>query len=64
MPKIAQTIGDVNVRSHTFRFVFPAQTDAAKIPNACNACHTDKDAQWAQAAIKGWSDKSPWRMSQ
>ena len=36
MPKIEQTIGDVNVRSHTFRFVSPAQTDALKIPNACN----------------------------
>ena len=42
MPKIAQTLGDVNVRSHTFRFVSPAKTDSEKIPNACNVCHTDK----------------------
>ena len=27
MPKIAQTIDDVYVRSHTFRFVTPAETD-------------------------------------
>ena len=30
MPKIAQTLGDVNVRSHTFRFLSPAKTDALK----------------------------------
>ena len=34
MPKIAQTIGDVNVRSHTFRFVSPALTEVMKVPNA------------------------------
>ena len=28
MPKIEQTIADVNVSSHTFHFVTPAQTDA------------------------------------
>jgi hypothetical protein len=22
------------------------------------------DAAWASAAIKGWSDRSPWRMAQ
>ncbi len=32
MPKIAQTIGDVNVRSHTFRFVTPAKTDELQSP--------------------------------
>jgi predicted CXXCH cytochrome family protein len=64
MPKIEQTVGMVNVASHTFHFVSPAQTDKLKIPNACNACHKDKTTAWASAAIKGWSDKSPWRMSE
>lgn len=64
MPKIAQTIGDVNVRSHTFRFVSPAETDALKIPNACNVCHTDKTSAWATEALKSWSDRSPWRSAQ
>jgi len=64
MPKIAQTIGDVNVASHTFRFVTPAETEALKIPNACNVCHKDKSAAWATAAIAGWTDRSPWRMAQ
>jgi predicted CXXCH cytochrome family protein len=63
MPKIEQTIADVNVRSHTFHFVTPGQTDALKIPNACNACHTDKTTAWANDALKAWSDRSPWRVS-
>jgi predicted CXXCH cytochrome family protein len=64
MPKIAQTIADVNVRSHTFRFVPPAETDALKIPNACNVCHSDKTTAWATEALKTWADRSPWRMQQ
>ena len=61
MPKIQQTIADVNVRVHTFRFIWPAETEAMKIPNACNACHTDKDAKWATEQLRGWDGVSPWR---
>jgi predicted CXXCH cytochrome family protein len=64
MPKIEQTIADVNVRAHTFRFITPAQSDALKIPNACNLCHADKTTAWATAALKSWRDRSPWRMAQ
>jgi predicted CXXCH cytochrome family protein len=64
MPKIAQTLGDVNVRSHTFRFVNPAKTDALKIPNACNACHADKSTAWATDALKTWAERSPWRIDE
>ena len=64
MPKIQQTIADVNVRSHTFRFVTPATTDALKIPNACNVCHADKSTAWATAALKTWADRSPWRVAE
>jgi predicted CXXCH cytochrome family protein len=63
MPKIAQTIADVNVRSHTFRFVSPAMTESLQIPNACNNCHSDKTTAWATAALKSWGDRSPWRMA-
>jgi hypothetical protein len=63
MPKIEQTIADVNVSSHTFRFVTPAQTDELKIPNACNVCHKDKSTDWATTALAGWGDRSIWRMS-
>ena len=64
MPKIEQTIADVNVRAHTFRFITPSQSDAMKIPNACNLCHADKDTAWATAALKTWKDRSPWRVAQ
>ncbi len=64
MPKIEQTIGDVNVRAHTFRFISPAMSDTLKIPNACTLCHADKTTAWATAALKTWSDRSPWRLAQ
>ena len=64
MPKIQQTIGDVNVRAHTFRFITPAQTEALAVPNACNACHTDKTTEWTLTALKSWNDRSPWRITQ
>jgi len=54
MPKIEQTIADVNVRAHTFKFITPAASDALKIPNACNLCHTDKTTAWSTEALKGW----------
>jgi predicted CXXCH cytochrome family protein len=63
MPKIAQTLGDVNVRSHTFRFVSPALTDSLHIPNACNVCHVDKPTAWALSALKSWGSRSPWRVA-
>ncbi len=61
MPKIAETIDDVKVRSHTFRFIWPAQTDELKTPNACNLCHSGKTTAWATAALRSWTDRSPWR---
>ncbi|HTB72153.1 MAG TPA: hypothetical protein VK762_02860 [Polyangiaceae bacterium] len=64
MPKIAQTLGDVNVRSHTFRFVTPAESDAMKIPNACNVCHADESTAWASDALASWRERSPWRMAE
>jgi len=64
MPKIEQTISDVNVRAHTFKFITPAQTVALGIPNPCNVCHTDKSTAWAAAAIGSWRERSPWRMNQ
>jgi predicted CXXCH cytochrome family protein len=62
MPKIEQTIADVNVRSHTFAFIPPSATDNYKIPNSCTTCHTDKTTQWAREALRGWSGVSPWRV--
>jgi hypothetical protein len=61
MPKIEQTLPDVFVRAHTFRFIPPAKAEAGKIPNACNQCHTDKSVDWATTALKKWTEVSPWR---
>ena len=61
MPKIEQTIADVNVRSHTFNFITPEMTEQYKIPNPCTGCHTDKSTGWARDAIRSWSNVSPWR---
>ncbi len=63
MPRIEQTIANVNVSSHTFQFASPAHTDATRMPNACNVCHTDKDTAWATAALKTWTNRSPWRVA-
>ncbi|MGI8991341.1 MAG: cytochrome c3 family protein [Bryobacteraceae bacterium] len=63
MPRIAQTIADVNVRSHTFRFITPAATAKYKIPNACGLCHKDKTPGWAQAELAKWPEFSPWRVA-
>ena len=63
MPKIAETISDQKVRSHTFHFVTPGDTETLKIPNACNECHTDKSVEWAKAALESWPDRSPWRVA-
>jgi predicted CXXCH cytochrome family protein len=64
MPKIEQTIADVNVRSHTFRFATPTTGDRLKVPNACNVCHADRTSAWAQAALESWLGRSPWRSAQ
>ena len=64
MPKIAQTISDVNVRAHTFRFITPAESDALGIPNACTTCHADQTNAWATEALKTWTEHSPWRVAE
>jgi hypothetical protein len=64
MPKIAQTIADVNVRTHTFRFVTPAASEMYKIPNACVLCHKEKTNAWAGQQLQSWTNFSRWRMAQ
>lgn len=62
MPKIEQTIDVVNVRSHTFKFISPAQSEREKIPNPCILCHKDKSNAWATQELKKWPLVSPWRL--
>ena len=64
MPEIARTVADVNVRSHTFRFISPADTERYGIPNPCISCHTDQTNDWAMEALREWPNVSPWRVGE
>jgi predicted CXXCH cytochrome family protein len=63
MPKIATTIADVKVRSHTFAFITPGMTDKYKIPNPCTTCHLDKTTAWATEELRRWPERSAWRLN-
>ena len=39
---------------HSMRPPAPAATIAFKSPNACNICHTDRDAAWADRYVRAW----------
>ena len=64
MPAIAQTIADVSVRSHTFKFISPAVSELQKMPSPCLKCHTDKSNEWARESLASWPSVSPWRVAQ
>ena len=64
MPAVEQTIANVNVRSHTFRFITPTDTEQYGVPNPCTSCHKDKDNAWANAALSKWPGVLPWRVAQ
>ena len=42
---------------HGFTIPDPLLTKQHAIPNACNRCHTDKDAQWSIDAVQKWYGK-------
>jgi tetratricopeptide (TPR) repeat protein len=39
---------------HSMRPPAPAATRELGSPNACNGCHADRDAAWAEKAIRSW----------
>ncbi len=39
---------------HSMRAPAPAATLAFRSPNACNMCHSDKDAAWADKWVRKW----------
>ena len=41
-------------RDHSFRVPRPDLTVTTGSPNACNQCHSDEDAQWAEAQVHDW----------
>jgi len=61
MPKIEQTIADVNVRSHTFTFITASLTDDFMIPNPCLSCHSQRNTSWVRENMRNWAGLSPWR---
>jgi tetratricopeptide (TPR) repeat protein len=44
----------MNRSDHSMRPPTPAVTAAFKSPNACNLCHQDKDAAWADGYVRQW----------
>ena len=57
----ARTYMGVDSRNdHSFRVPRPdVSVEMKEVPNACNLCHTDKDAKWAVEAMKKWYGKIP-----
>jgi len=57
----ARTYMGVDSRNdHSFRIPRPdVSVEIKEVPNACNLCHTDKDAQWSTAAMEKWYGKIP-----
>ncbi|MEY2918930.1 MAG: hypothetical protein RL261_235 [Pseudomonadota bacterium] len=41
-------------RDHSMRVPRPDESVAFGVPNACNSCHTDRDAKWAARAVHDW----------
>ena len=44
----------MNRSDHSMLPLTPAATIAYKSPNACNLCHKDKDATWADKYVREW----------
>ena len=53
MPKTVISI-NATMRDHTMSLPAPENTVAFSIPNACNACHTDKKPAWAVNVLSAW----------
>jgi predicted CXXCH cytochrome family protein len=63
MPAVEQTIANVNVRSHTFKFISPAMSERYGIPNPCTTCHEEKSNEWANEALRSWPSVRAWRVA-
>jgi len=49
--------GNMMRSDHSFRPPMPAATIKFKSPNACNICHDDKSAEWANQLVNQWKKK-------
>lgn len=64
MPQIARTVGNVSVRSHTFRFISPSDSEKYGVPNPCTSCHTEMSNEDAGRELRNWGTISPWRVAE
>jgi hypothetical protein len=55
MPKIEQEIANVNVRSHTFKFITATLSEQFNIPSPCLTCHADRKTDWVREQMRGWN---------
>ena len=46
-------------RDHSFRIPRPDLSAAFGTPDACTACHGDRDARWAAEAVAAWTGGAP-----
>jgi tetratricopeptide (TPR) repeat protein len=46
-------------RDHSLRIPRPDLSVSLGVPNACNKCHVDKTAQWADDAVRKWYGHQP-----
>jgi hypothetical protein len=53
MPRNVLSI-KAEIRDHSMSIPVPENTIRHGIPNACNNCHKDRDAQWTLAAMTKW----------
>jgi predicted CXXCH cytochrome family protein len=53
MPRSVYSI-KAEIRDHSMSIPVPENTIRHEIPNACNLCHKDRDAQWALARMNQW----------
>jgi predicted CXXCH cytochrome family protein len=53
MPRTVYSI-KAEIRDHSMTVPVPENTIRHKIPNACNVCHRDKDAEWALRMMSDW----------
>jgi len=53
MPRAVFSI-KAKIRDHSISLPAPLNTERFGIPNACAACHADKDAGWAERTLASW----------
>jgi len=58
MPAVVVSLR-AEMRDHSISVPIPENTIRHEVPNACNLCHRDKDANWALQRMNSWyGDKS------